>query len=93
MKTILRPFVLLLICVQVNLGTGKSSSILEVINAFEKLSGRKMPYRITKIRPGNVGEVCANPNFASTFLNWNAKHDLDKMCTDTFKWIQMNSDL
>tara|TARA_B100001248_G_C27394908_1_gene464860 strand:- start:1446 stop:2465 length:1020 start_codon:yes stop_codon:yes gene_type:complete len=81
------------LCIPINLGTGKSYSVLEVINAFEKASGRKIPYRITKRRPGDVGEVCANPNFANTFLNWNAMHNLDKMCSDTFKWIQMNSNL
>ena len=60
---------------------------------LRKHQEEKFHIEFTKRRPGEVGDVCANPNFANTFLNWKAKHNLDKMCSDTFKWIQINSNL
>ena len=62
------------ICTDINLGTGKSYSVLEVINAFESASGRKIPYRIMKRREGDIGEICADPSYANNFLGWEASH-------------------
>ena len=78
------------ICTDINLGTGKSYSVLEVINAFESASGRKIPYRIMKRREGDIGEICADPSYANNFLGWEAKHDLAKMCFDSWRWKTMN---
>ena len=78
------------VCTDINLGTGKSYSVLEVINAFEKASGKTIPYKIIGRREGDIDEICADPTYASTFLNWEAKFDLDRMCSDIWKWKNMN---
>ena len=70
------------ICTDINLGTGKSYSVIEVIRAFERASGKKIPYKITGRREGDIDEICADPTYASHFINWEAKYDLDKMCAD-----------
>ena len=78
------------ICADINLGTGKSYSVIEVIKAFERASGKKIPYKITGRREGDIDEICADPTYASNFINWEAKYDLDKMCADVWKWKSMN---
>ena len=78
------------ICTDINLGTGKSYSVLEVINAFEKASGKKIPYKITRRREGDIDEICADPTYAYKLLNWKSKFDLNKMCSDVWKWKKMN---
>ena len=78
------------ICIDINLGTGKSYSVLEVINAFESASGKKIPYQIIKRREGDIAEICADPSFALNFLGWSAKFDLKRMCVDSWRWKIMN---
>ena len=72
------------LCIDVNLGTGISYSVLDVIKTFEKVSNRKIPYRITKRRKGDIEELCADPEYANNFLNWKAQYDLEKMCLDSW---------
>ncbi len=77
------------LCTDINLGTGNSYSVIEVINAFERASGKKIPYKITGRRKGDIDEICADPTYASNFINWKAKFDLDQMCSDVWKWKNM----
>lgn len=74
----------------VNLGTGRSVSVLELVAAFEQASGRKVPYRIVERRPGDVAECWADPTLAQQLLGWKAQHDLDRMCADSWRWQSMN---
>ena len=78
------------ICTDINLGTGKSYSVIEVIKAFERASGKKIPYKITGRREGDIAEICADPTYASNLIKWESKYDLDKMCSDVWKWKNMN---
>ncbi len=72
------------LCIDINLGTGRSYSVLDVIKTFEKVSKKKIPYRITTRRKGDIDELCADPEFANNFLNWKAQYDLEKMCLDSW---------
>lgn len=74
----------------VNLGTGRGYSVLEVIAAFEKASGRSIPYQIAPRRPGDVAACYADPAFANATLQWHASRNLDAMCADTWRWQQGN---
>ncbi|WP_062305334.1 UDP-glucose 4-epimerase GalE [Alicyclobacillus sendaiensis] len=73
-----------------NLGTGKGSSVLEVIRAFERASGRSIPYRIGPRRPGDAAVSYADPSKAARVLGWKATQDLDAMCRDTWRWQSQN---
>jgi UDP-glucose 4-epimerase len=75
-----------------NLGTGRGTSVLELIQAFERKSGRKIPYRITARRPGDIGACWADPALAERLLGWKAELDVDAMCADGWRWQQMNPD-
>ncbi len=70
----------------VNLGTGKGTSVLQLVAAFEKASGRKVPYVITERRPGDIAECYADVSKAKKLLNWQAKYDIDDMCADNARW-------
>jgi len=74
----------------INLGTGKSYSVLEVIKTFESVSLQKIPYEITKRRHGDIAEFYADPTLAKNILNWKAKFDLKRMCEDTWNWQSKN---
>lgn len=71
----------------VNLGTGKGSSVLDIVKAFEKASGVHIEYKITDRRPGDVASVYACTDKATEVLNWTAKRDLDDMCRDSWNFI------
>ncbi len=73
-----------------NLGTGKGYSVLETVKAFEKASGKKIPYKIVKRRPGDIAVNYADPLLAKKELGWEAKRDIDKMCEDTWRWQSKN---
>jgi UDP-glucose 4-epimerase len=70
----------------VNLGTGKPYSVLDMIAAFEKVSGKKIPYDLVGRRAGDLAEYYANSNLAKTVLGWQAKHGIEKMCEDTWRF-------
>lgn len=73
-----------------NLGTGRPSSVLDVIHAFEKASGITIPYTVVDRRPGDVTSVYADPTKAQRELGWVAERDLEKMCIDGWKWQSQN---
>ncbi|MFK4824869.1 UDP-glucose 4-epimerase GalE [Paenochrobactrum sp. BZR 588] len=77
-------------CEFINLGTGAGTSVLEVIHAFERISNRKINYKIADRRPGDVAEYYADPAFANQLLGWKAEKDLEKICKDTWNWIVKN---
>ncbi len=70
----------------VNLGTGQGYSVLDVVSAFEKASGRPVPYRIVDRRSGDVAQCYADPALANELLGWRAEKDLDAMCRDSWRW-------
>lgn len=73
-----------------NLGTGRGYSVLEMITAFEKASGRPVPYRIAERRPGDVAACYADPTLAQEELGWKANLDVDAMCRDAWRWQSGN---
>jgi UDP-glucose 4-epimerase len=70
----------------VNLGTGCGFSVLQMIKAFEKVSGRPIPYKIKDRRPGDVAECWADPSQAKRRMNWAATRSIEDMCKDTWRW-------
>ena len=71
-----------------NLGTGTGSSVLEVIHAFEKVSGQKLPYKIVARREGDITEAYANTDKANTVLGWRAQSTLEEAMASAWKWEQ-----
>jgi UDP-glucose 4-epimerase len=71
-----------------NLGTGTGSSVLEVINAFEKVSGNKLPYKIVDRRGGDIISAYANTDKANTVLGWKAELSLEDALISAWKWEQ-----
>ncbi|TDE29664.1 UDP-glucose 4-epimerase GalE [Flavobacterium ranwuense] len=71
-----------------NLGTGTGSSVLEVINTFEKVSGKKLPYKIVGRREGDITSAYANTDKANTVLGWKAKSTLEEAMASAWKWEQ-----
>lgn len=77
-------------CQAYNLGTGQPSSVLEVVKAFEKASGKKVPYEVVPRRPGDVAASYADPTKAHRELGWKATRGLDQMCADAWRWQSAN---
>lgn len=75
-----------------NLGTGQGHSVLEIVNTLAKISGRKIPYRFTDRRPGDIDILYADPSLAAKELDWRAERDLETMCQDTWRWQSQNPD-
>jgi UDP-glucose 4-epimerase len=75
-----------------NLGTGRGVSVLELVRAFAKASGRDIPYEIVGRRAGDVAEVYADPSLAQRLLGWKAELDVDAMCRDAWNWQSTNPD-
>lgn len=71
-----------------NLGTGRGTSVLELVDAFEEASGVSVPYRIVERRAGDVAELWADPSLAESELGWKATRDIEQMCVDTWRWQQ-----
>jgi UDP-glucose 4-epimerase len=69
-----------------NLGTGRGSSVLEMVHAFETASGKKIPYEIVARRAGDVPACWADPTDAEEQLGWRARRDLQRMCADSWNW-------
>jgi UDP-glucose 4-epimerase len=74
----------------INLGTGRGTSVLELVRAFERASGRPVPCEIVARRAGDVAEVYADPSLARELLGWQAQHDIDAMCRDAWHWQSRN---
>ena len=73
-----------------NLGTGRGHSVLELVRAFEKSSGRPVPCDIVGRRRGDIDACYADPALALELLGWQASRDLEAMCTDSWRWQSMN---
>jgi UDP-glucose 4-epimerase len=74
----------------VNLGTGRGHSVLELIAAYERASGKPVPYDIVARRPGDVAACYADPALAQSLLGWTAARGLDAMCADSWRWQSKN---
>ena len=77
-------------CQAINLGTGTGYSVLEMVRAFERASGRAVPYQIAPRRVGDVAACYADPAQALALLGWQAQRGLDAMCEDTWRWQHNN---
>jgi UDP-glucose 4-epimerase len=73
-----------------NLGTGHGYSVLDMVKAFEKASGRKVAYTIAPRRPGDIAQCYADPSLAERELGWKALRGIEEMCTDTWRWQSQN---
>ena len=76
--------------ITVNLGTGRGTSVLEMVHSFEKASGRKVPYELAARRSGDVAECYADPALAFQLLGWKADRGVDEMCADQWRWQSQN---
>lgn len=76
--------------ITVNLGTGCGYSVLEMIRAFEKASGRQIPYEVVARRSGDVAECYADPELAQRLLGWRATRGVEQMCADQWHWQSLN---
>lgn len=74
----------------VNLGTGKGISVLEAIKAFEKASGKSIPYEIVERRPGDIATCYADPSKAKGLLKWGATKTFEQACADAWNWQSKN---
>ncbi|WP_257283029.1 UDP-glucose 4-epimerase GalE [Endozoicomonas sp. SESOKO1] len=73
-----------------NLGTGKGSSVLEMLHAFEKACGKQLPHQIQPRRPGDIAQCYADPAYAEQKLGWKATRTVDDMTIDTWRWQSEN---
>lgn len=73
-----------------NLGTGHGYSVLDIVKAFENVSGKKVAYRIVGRRPGDIAQCYSDPSLAAQELGWKATRDLEEMCEDTWRWQSQN---
>lgn len=78
--------------VTVNLGTGRPFSVLDMVSAFERATGRSVAYKVVDRRPGDVAICYANASLAKQLLGWSADLSIEQMCEDTWRWQQRNPD-
>ena len=76
--------------VTANLGTGTGHSVLELVRAFERASGRPVPCKIVGRRPGDIATSYGDPSLACDVLGWQARRTLDEMCADSWRWQSNN---
>jgi UDP-glucose 4-epimerase len=74
----------------VNLGTGKGTSVFQLIQAFERASGTRIPYEVVPRRKGDLPEYYAQVDYALAALGWKAEHGIDRMCQDSWRWQSQN---
>eukprot|EP00756_Hemistasia_phaeocysticola_P019180 Hpha_TRINITY_DN15643_c1_g8::TRINITY_DN15643_c1_g8_i2::g.101276::m.101276/K01784/galE, GALE; UDP-glucose 4-epimerase len=79
-------------CYVWNLGTGNGSSVLDMVKAMEKASGKEIKYKVGDRRPGDIATCYADPAKAEQELGWKATRSLDDMCQDLWRWQQQNPD-
>ncbi|MDX4050882.1 UDP-glucose 4-epimerase GalE [Aliarcobacter skirrowii] len=75
---------------KVNIGTGTGYSVLDMIKAFEKASGQKIPYKLVPRRAGDIATCYSNPQKAKEILDWEAKFNLEDMCKSSWNWQSKN---
>lgn len=78
-------------CFALNLGTGTGHSVVELVRAFEKSSGKSIPCEPAARRPGDVASCYTDPSLAAKLLGWRAERGIDTMCEDTWRWQQQNT--
>jgi UDP-glucose 4-epimerase len=76
--------------VTLNLGTGTGASVLDVVHAFERASGKRIAYHVGPRRAGDVAAYWGDPRLAEATLGWRARRGLDQMCADSWRWQQGN---
>lgn len=74
----------------INLGTGAGYSVLDMVHAFEKASGKTIPYEVVARRSGDAASCYADPAKAYELLGWSAVRDVDAMCQDAWRWQSQN---
>lgn len=75
-----------------NLGTGCGSSVLQMVQAFERASGRRIPYQVVARRPGDIAMCYADASLAQRELGWRAERSMEQMCVDSWRWQEMSQD-
>jgi UDP-glucose 4-epimerase len=75
-----------------NLGTGRPTSVKEMLDAFSRACGHDLAYEIAPRRPGDIAESYADPSRARTELGWTAERTIDEMCADSWRWASQNPD-
>lgn len=75
-------------CEVINIGTGKGYSVLDVLHAYEKACGHKIPYQIVQRRPGDIATCYADPQKAKELLHFETRYDLEEMCADSYRFMQ-----
>lgn len=73
-----------------NLGTGTGYSVLDMVKAFSRVTGREIPYKIVDRRPGDLATVYSSPDKSAELLGWRAQYTLDDMCRDAWNWQSKN---
>ncbi|MBO5683104.1 MAG: UDP-glucose 4-epimerase GalE [Clostridia bacterium] len=73
-----------------NIGTGNGYSVLDVVNAYERVTGATVSYKISERRPGDIDECYADPTKAEELLGWRAEKTLEDMCKDSYRWQKNN---
>lgn len=71
-----------------NLGTGKGTSVLELVNTFERVTGKKVNYKITERRPGDIASCYADASKAKKELDWETKLNIEDMCKDAYRFVE-----
>ena len=74
--------------IQINLGTGKGTSVLELVTTFQKVNNIEVPYKYSAKREGDVAIYVADNNLAKSFLKWIPKRNLEMMCVDSWEWFK-----
>jgi UDP-glucose 4-epimerase len=74
----------------VNLGTGRGYSVLDLVQAFERVNGVRIPRRIVARRPGDIATCYADPSLAERLLGWKARRGIEEMCRDAWRWQSRN---
>jgi UDP-glucose 4-epimerase len=77
-------------CRAINLGTGVGYSVLDMVRAFERASGKPVPYQVAPRRAGDIAACYADPAQALALLGWRAERGLEAMCTDAWRWQSGN---
>ncbi|KKA29001.1 hypothetical protein TD95_004148 [Thielaviopsis punctulata] len=73
-----------------NLGSGRGSTVYDMIKAFSKVVGRELPYQVVDRRPGDVLDLTANPALANKELNWRTELTMEQACEDLWRWVSNN---
>ena len=73
-----------------NLGTGNGYSVLQMVDAFKRISGKDVPYKIVERRPGDIASCYADPSYAEKELGWKAEREIDEMVEDSWRWQNKN---